>query len=139
MTDQVVLKDFTPARRERKFTHGGETYELVATVPLEMFPTFILMGQQLSDLDVNDMKGTLEELKNSFELLLTSESAGRFIKRLSNRDNPIGVEAIEIFTWAIGELTNRPTEQSSSSSNGSVSDTSGSGSTAGAPDSTSTP
>jgi hypothetical protein len=134
VTDLVVLKDFTPNGRRRKaFAHGGETYEIVPTLPLDVVPTFILMGEEFSKLSVSDMRGAIGELKHGFELALVDESYERFEKRLSDRDNPIGIEAITIFTWIISEVVSLPTEESSDSSTTSPAETSGSSSTDGAP------
>jgi hypothetical protein len=133
--DVVNIKDFTPKGREKRrvFKHGGDVFELVSAIPLDAFPDFILMGETLSKLDVREMHGAIDQLKDAFRLALTDESAERFITRLNDKLNPIGYEALSIFAWAVSELTARPTEESSDSSVGSSEETSGSDSTAGAP------
>jgi hypothetical protein len=132
--DEVVdLVDFTPKKKRSAFTHSGEQFDIVSTIPLMVFPKFMLMGEEFSKLSTNDMQSAVNELKAAFELILTDESFSRFAPRLQSRTSPIGIEAIDIFTWAIGVLTDRPTRESSDSSNGSSNVTSGSDSTAGVP------
>jgi hypothetical protein len=111
------VKQFTSRKNTDPipFEVDGETFHLLPNVP----------GTAVLDVaGISEAKGldTARIIMRFLDQVMVPESAARFAARLGSSEDPITIETgIEVATWALGVVTNsdRPTEPSSQSSNGS--------------------
>jgi hypothetical protein len=121
--DQDVM-DFSKHRSVRfKIDHADGTpdfFDGVPGLPALVLAEFAETADKLgTDLSVKDQVQTFKDL---FGLVLTDESAERFINRLSDRTDPIGFDQVnEILPWIMEKYGMRPTSPSAPSSAGSES------------------
>lgn len=117
--DDDGVMDFTPERKAIKFKVDGDIFEAVRDIPTVSAMAFTEYTDQFS-------KGTTDEridaMKKLFNLLLKEESAERFMARMSDADNPIGIKTtLDVVPWLIEQYgLGRPTVPSSNSLDGSA-------------------
>lgn len=119
MTDEVL--DFSSARKTLKFRVDDDLFEAPPDIAAELALRFADEAAQLDD----DNGGPTSEqqvtvMRNLIRMILLPESAERFIARLSDAANPIGVETFErVVEHLLERYGLRPTESDSPSSSGS--------------------
>lgn len=127
---EVRFKNFTKKREPVWFQVDEDRFQALPVLPV---PTMqLLIGQ------ANALQGkaaspeTLGEILHIFDTVLVPESAARFTERLKSTDNPVDlIQVMDILTWLMEGYGQRPTQQSSGSSDGLPSGTDGTISTAG--------
>lgn len=127
---------FTVAREPIELEIGGEEFTAPAVLPAVVLGEILDQQAALSNFDPqapDRLEAMLKVLATIFDLILVPESASRFRDRLYSRDNPFDLtrEVLPVVYALIEEYTDRPTQLSPSSSNGSA--TAGTPSTDGPP------
>jgi hypothetical protein len=100
-----------------KFRIDGDTFVGVSNIPASDLLEF---GRLFTGMTESDVIQDPKAFTTLFNLVLTTESATRFLERMSSKTEPISMTQImRIMPWIMGEYGMRPTEPSSNSSNGS--------------------
>lgn len=122
------MRDFSRAPREIRFTADGEQYDCLPALAPETLQEMLAALKTVRD-------DTVGALKSVLEMVLTPESAARMVPRLYKAHaNPIDVnQAIDICRWLAEQYSERPTQPSISSSDGSATGADGTTSTDGQP------
>jgi hypothetical protein len=136
MTEDV--RDFSVGDHPIPFRIGKDVFYARANVATDYMiaasATFVALG------DDAPLDKYIDAVKEMMKEVLVPESVEPFIKGLSDRDKPIGLQQInQIVPWLMETYTGRPTEAPDSSSNGQPSPESGTSSTGDTPPSTSLP
>lgn len=126
VTEEV--KDFSKSSALIKFTMDGDEFIAPARIPAQTLIDFTKM------LDNGGAERTLEQTIETFKatirLVLMPESAALFESRMADASNPIDFEQInQVVPWLMEKYGLRPTEPSENSSDGQVSQESGTPST----------
>lgn len=110
------VMDFTIARPPVRFRIDGDEFEAYPDLPAVRLLEFATRAQRL-DTDDEDAVTALTQL---FRLVLRPESADPFVHRLSDLDNPIGMQHIEkLIPWLMERYGMRPPGLPHHSSDGS--------------------
>lgn len=130
------MKDFTTEQKPVKFNIDKadgtkDIFEGISDLPALLLVEFAGMTETLSQSSISDQPKVFKTL---FELVLTEDSAARFIGRMKDKKNPISLTQItEIMPWIMEQYGMRPTQPSSNSSAGSESQDGGTSLTENAP------
>lgn len=110
--------DFTDPKKPVKFAIDDDVFIAVRDLPAL---TALEFGQYANTLDTSaDMGEQAEAVRKMFDMILTKDSATRFIERLESKDEPIGATQMNsIMMWLMERYGFRPTEPSEASSDGS--------------------
>lgn len=130
-------RDFSAAKKVVQFTADGDTFYGVPRVATMLFANVVTKINTTSD---NDLATKIEAVTEFFDICLIDESANLIKSRLRDKKNPIDVpQALDIVAYLAEAYGARPTPPSSSSSDGSATEETGTSSTAGAPSEVSIP
>lgn len=130
--------DFSIPRRSIRFRVDDDVFEATPEIPVDVALEFADHAERLERADVSEQEKFVS-VRRLLELLLRGDSAERFVARLGDRDNPIGVQQfVKIIQWLFGEYGLRPTESGSESFAGPSSPEFGTSSTASTSDAGST-
>jgi hypothetical protein len=120
---EIVFKDFTKKRKKIRFRIDEDFFDAVpALLPtaLQEIVTKFRAEELQSAVRARDIDKAMQGIQDIFGIFLFEDSYEVFVKRMSDRKNPIDIyQLIEIVTWIIGVYTNRPLEQSGALSDGS--------------------
>lgn len=117
MTDDIM--DFTRRRDTIKFRVDDDVFEAPPDIAAELALRFVDDAGRLDD-DAATHAEQVAVIHNMFRMILTPDSAERFIARLSDSTNPIGVDTFQrVTSWLLEQYGLRPTEPGSDSSSGS--------------------
>lgn len=131
------IMDFTEERREIRFRVGEDVFDCLPDLPVLALIDFATQQDKIAEAEISpEMKQMFIDL---FRIVLTEESAGRFIARMEDRANPIGMKVLNrLMPWIMEQYGMRPTEPSGSSSPGQLTPGSGQNSTVNQPPAAST-
>lgn len=125
--DAEAMPDFTPPPGPR-FRIYDEVYEGAREISADVILDILAQLEKMEDSSYADQ---VTMIKDMMSVLLSSESAERFVANMASRTTPIGLSTIQTsMNWLIGKYTGRPTEPASDSSPGSENPESGTSSTA---------
>lgn len=117
-TDVTVdngIMDFSSPRGTIKFRIDDDIFEAHSEVAAISMLRFASEAERMEDKDVS-IDEQVKILQNMFHIILTSESATRFIRRLEDDARPIGIgQFTKITTWLLEQYGLRPTESDSPS------------------------
>lgn len=123
------IHDFTVDRPRVQFKLDGDVFTGVRDIPAVKAMEFSGHADKMQREDIS-MDERVALFMDIIRLLLVPESAERFIERLSDPVNPIGVQTmIKIVPWLFEKYSARPTTPDSDSSAGSGNPESGTSST----------
>lgn len=126
------FKDFSKKKPPVEFQIDDDIFIAPSVLPVPTMQELASVAGSLKNETDNDK--LFAEIANIFNVILTDASAVRFQERLRSKEEPIDVEQlVDIMMWLLEEYGLRPTQPSSSSSDGAPSETSGTPSTDGAP------
>lgn len=133
-TVDLDITDFTEEQRRIPFRIYDQVYECAPDLPALVLIEFAAMAEKAgssgSTFD-DSMKSLFVDM---FQMVLTEESAERFIAGMRDKQHPITLTMVmKLMPWVLEQFGMRPTEPSDSSSGGSPTPTSGLNSTASAP------
>ncbi len=118
-TETVEIRDFTNHRVVR-FRIDDDVFEGLPDLPAMLLVEFASAMAKLDE--TTDIKDQPKVFRDLFNMVLTDESAARFIERMSSKTEPISIAQIDqIMPWIMEQYGMRPTEPSSDSSTGSES------------------
>ena len=124
-----AVQDFTVDKPRVQFKLDGDIFIGVRDIPAVKAMEFSGHSDKMSRDDVS-MAERIALFMDIIRLLLEPESAERFITRLSDSVNPIGVQTmLKIVPWLFEQYSLRPTTPDSDSSAGSGNPESGTSST----------
>jgi hypothetical protein len=122
--DSEGVVDFTPERKQPRFRIDDDVFVGVRDVPTM---TALQFAQGLNDVDLEDddlSQETIDTMMTMLRMMLTTESSTLLIERLSDPDNPVGIQTFtRIIPWLMEQYGMRPTEPSSDSQDGSPNET----------------
>jgi hypothetical protein len=126
------FKDFSKKREPVEFQIDDDIFTAPSILPV---PSMQELAEVANAIKVEtDNAKLFQRITEVFDAVLTETSAKRFRQRVTSKEEPIDVEQlVDIMLWLLEEYGLRPTQPSSDSSNGALSVTSGTLSTAGAP------
>ena len=111
-----AIRDFSE-RVNVKFRIDGDVFEGVPGIPTM---TLLAFANDFGNLNESEFKNQPDAFRKLFELVLTPESFDVFMERMSDPRHPISMtQVMRILPWLMEEYGMRPTEPSSTSSNGS--------------------
>lgn len=129
-TPQREIQDFTTEKPRVQFKLDGDIFTGVREIPAVKAMEFSGHADKLQREDVS-MEERIVLFMDILHLLLEPESAERFIARLADPANPIGVQTmLKVVPWLFEQYALRPTTPDSDSSTGSGNQESGTNSTA---------
>lgn len=130
-------RDFTRKREPVTFRIDDDLFEAAPAIPGDLLTEFAERYSNISDVPIGQQ---LNVMKDALALVLLPESHGRFIKRLSDVENPIELEqTVEVVQWLMEHYGRRPTQPSSPSPDGPPSPEPGTSSTDAPPQQASIP
>jgi len=110
------VKDFSK-KVDVKFKIDDDIFIGVPNLAVDELIEFVGLTESIGEAD---MKNQPKFFRAVAQLVLTKESAEKFISRMADKSNPISIfQVMEIIPWVMGEYGMRPTEPSSDSSDGS--------------------
>lgn len=125
----AAVHDFSAEKPRVQFKLDGDIFTGVRDIPAIKALEFSGHSDKLKREDV-PMEERIALFMDILRLLLEPESAERFISRLSDTGNPIGLPTmLKIVPWLFEQYSLRPTEPDSDSSTGSGNPESGTSST----------
>lgn len=126
------FKDFSKKREPVEFQIDDDIFTAPSILPV---PSMQELAEVANAIKIEtDNAKLFQRITEVFDAVLTEASAKRFRQRVTSKEEPIDVEQlVDIMLWLLEEYGLRPTQPSSDSSNGALSVTSGTLSTAGAP------
>jgi len=109
----AAIMDFTEERPPIQFRIGADVFTLMSDMPVLTMIDFAEKSNKLADDDMGpEMRNIFVSM---FELVLTEESAERFVPRLSSRIDPIGMTVVnKLVPWILEQYGLRPTTPSES-------------------------
>jgi hypothetical protein len=123
------IEDFTVEKPRVQFKLDGDVFTGVRDIPAVRAMEFSGHADKMQRDDV-PMDERIAVFMDIIHLLLEPESAERFISRLSDASNPIGIKTmLKIVPWLFEQYSLRPTTPDSDSSAGSGNPESGTSST----------
>jgi hypothetical protein len=133
-TDEGVRDFSRPKTIKFRLDHVGgqlagqpEYFNAVPALPALHLVQFANAMEQMDEKDAGEQAHVFKDI---YELVLTEESAERFIARMSDKNDPISLpQAMEIVEWIMSEFGMRPTQPSEASSDQSASPGDGTSST----------
>jgi hypothetical protein len=109
------IMDFSSPRQTIKFKVDGDVFEASPQVAAISMIRFATEAELLEKSDTRSDE-QIKIIENLFRIVLTRDSAERFIARLSDDDRPIGVsQFVDITKWLLERYGLRPTEPDSES------------------------
>lgn len=135
--DEVRFKDFSMSPEPVKFTLETDDFFAPPVLPIPVMQDLVKTIKMFKNMDTNDEEKfdqTTDAMGQLFQIILLSESRERFMERFNSRGrDAIGlVRTQNILMWLLEVYGLRPTQGSSSSSDGEVDGEIGTGSLAGA-------
>jgi hypothetical protein len=129
------MKDFSRKNPPREFTADGDTFYCTPGVAA------MLIGDIVVNINTTEaLNEKMRFVEEFFNATLLDDSFELMKERLRSKTNPIDIaQAMDIIGWLVEELGQRPTKPSSSSSDGSATEETGTSSTAGVPSEVSIP
>jgi hypothetical protein len=129
------MKDFSRKNQPREFTADGDTFHCTPGIAA------MLIGDMVAKIQAAEsLEAKMTSIEDFFNVTLDDASFELMKKRLRNKMNPIDLsQAMDIISWLTEEMGERPTKPSSSSSDGSATEETGTSSTAGVPNEVSIP
>lgn len=128
-TTSSEIHDFTVEKPRVQFKLDGDIFTGVRDIPAVKAMEFSGHADKMTRNDVA-MEERIAGFIDILRLLLVPDSADLFIKRLTDPDNPIGVQTmLKIVPWLFEQYSLRPTTPDSDSSAGSGNPESGTSST----------
>lgn len=112
------IRDFSKKRKQLTFRIDDDVFEAVAAIPAEVMIQF---AERFTSADPTQMspKDQVGIFREMLEIVLFPESMATMRKRMADPRNPVDMEQLdEVISWLFEEYGMRPTEGSSSSSNG---------------------
>lgn len=107
------IKDFASNRKPIKFRINGELFEAAPDVAAELMMKFADQAEILDNPGATNEQRS-EVIRNLFYMVLMPESADRFVARLNDPENPIGIRIFtEVTQWILEQYGLRPTEPDS--------------------------
>lgn len=135
---QDPLKDFSRPRKRVAFTIDDDTFEAPPVIPAQILLDFTVRFESMSKKNKGGEVSPAENLKimsDLLELILIPASYQLFIKRLSDRENPIELSQLQdVIEWLLGQYGLRPTKSQDSFSNGPPNQETGTSWTGSTPD-----
>ncbi|SRR6266540_2690956 len=117
------IKDFTVSTETIKFKINQDIFEAIPDIPAGKLLDFSESQSDLTKVSPEDRTKVFETM---FTLILTPESAERFLNRLYDPKNPIGIRVINnLIPWIFEQYGMRPTEALPGSLDGSGNPASG--------------
>lgn len=114
------IMDFTVHRKRIRFRVDPDTFECVPELPVMNLLDFAAMNEKISEARSSDVDGAKKMFHDMFDLVLIDEDVPRFLARLADKRNPIGIEQMQdIINHVMEKYGMRPTEPSDSSPDGS--------------------
>lgn len=112
MTSEIM--DFSHGE-QLKFRIDEDEFLALRDIPAAAMLEFMGKADGL-----NEDNMTMADIEQMVRLLLVPSSADRFVERLTDMDNPIGMTTLnKVLPWLMEEMGLRPTEPSEDSSDGS--------------------
>lgn len=112
------IKDFSKARKQLVFRIDEDVFEAVSAIPAEVMIQF---AERFTSADPSAMapKEQVGVFREMLETVLLPESMAVMRKRMADPRNPVDMAQLdEVITWLFEEYGLRPTQESSSSSDG---------------------
>lgn len=128
------IKDFSKARKQLVFRIDEDVFEAVSAIPAEVMIQF---AERFTSADPSSMapKEQVGVFREMLETVLLPESMAVMRKRMADPRNPVDMAQLdEVITWLFEEYGLRPTQESSSSSDGGSPPGPGTTSTGSTPD-----
>jgi len=113
-------KDFSKPRPQIAFTIDGDRFQAASALPGETLVTFAarFTGEEKEDRTIADQ---MAEFKAALELVLLPDSYELFVSRMRDQTRPIDAEQVsEVIMWLLEQYGARPTQPSSPSAVGQV-------------------
>lgn len=133
MTTDVAFKDFTKAKKQVRFRIDVDVFEAPSVLPIPVLQQLAGSADALKAGGASSAE-TLDQVIGIFDIILLDASAAKLRERIASKDNPVDLEQLmDIMLWLLEVYGLRPTQESSDSSAGLPTETSGTPSAAGAP------
>jgi len=113
ITDEIM--DFSSPRQAIRFRVDDDVFEASPQVAAISMIRFADEAERLESPDTTQ-EDQIKIIENLFRIILTTESAERFIARLADDDRPIGItQFMDITRWLLEQYGLRPTKPDSES------------------------
>lgn len=112
------IKDFSKARKSLQFRIDDDVFEAARAIPAEVLIQFV---ERFTTADPTQMtpKEQVGIFREVLEIVLLPSSYQRMKERMNDPSAPVDMEQLDqIIQWLMEEYGMRPTNESSSSSNG---------------------
>lgn len=129
MSEQVIpdddIMDFTPKQKPPRFRINDDIFTGVSEIPAELALDFSQKAAKMGD-EGQTPAERIELIRELIDIVLLPDSATIFKKRLSSKENPIGLTAFrQVLPWLFKKYAGTPTTPDSDSSSGSGNQESG--------------
>lgn len=132
MATNTRFKDFSTTDEPVRFKIDEDIFDAPSVLAVPVMQELAVAAEKLKSGEAN--AAIFEALVDVLALILTEDSAVRLRERVVSRTHPIGFQQlVDVLLWMLEVYGLRPTQPSSSSSDGAPSASSGTLSTAGVP------